>query len=136
MSIESELKTFLTSTNAPVSALIGTRYFAGVVKRNADTPNIVWNRIFTNRLQHLEGSSDLPTARFQLSCFDNDMLGAVALADAVRGAINDFSGPMGSVTVQFITLVDETDLYNPSPSNRQKRTYGRALDFEISYNEE
>ena len=135
MSLESELVTFLTVTNATVSALVSTRVYAGVTPQGSAVPKISFSRIFTNRLQKLEGSSDLPATRYQISCFDDDMVGAIALADAVRGALNDYSGATGAVTIQHASLVDETDLFNPSPEAHKKRTFGRALDFEIWYNE-
>ena len=135
MSLESDLFTFLTSTNAAVSALISTRLHVGFSPQGEALPKMVMNRLFTNRLQKLEGSSDLPDTRIQFSCFAVNQVGAIALADALRGALNDYSAVMGSTTIQHASLVDETDLFNPSPEAHRKRTYGRALDFSIWYEE-
>lgn len=135
MSIESELFTFFTVTTGSISALIGTAYYPGVIGQEADLPAVVFNRITTDRVQSLSGSSDLPMARVQFNCYASTFLAAIALTDAVRSALNDFTGAMGAVTVQHATLIDESDLPAFNIQDSKRRTFGRQLEFIINYNE-
>jgi len=106
--LEEGLFTYL-STNADVSALIGTRVFPLRMPERSTFPAIAYTRISGAREASHSGTSNLANSRVQISCWDRNYLTAKQVAQAVVKAMHAYSGAMGSITVYAAFCEDETD---------------------------
>lgn len=111
--IEEALFAHLTA-NAGVTALVSTRVYPVQMPQNPTLPAIVYNRISGERVQHMQGSSGLASPRIQFDCFAKTYAVAKAVAEALRLAIEGFSGTMGGVNgpdVNSCLLQSDSDGY-------------------------
>jgi hypothetical protein len=60
---------------------------------------------------------------------------AEQLSDAVRKALNGFSGTVNGVSISYIALEDEGDLDDFEPNNKRVSRHGVRQDYLISYTE-
>jgi len=117
--------------SAAVTALVGSRIYAGKAAQNATDPCIVYSRISSERDHAMSADTGLASARMQISCFGRHYSEAMDVAEAVRGALQDYSGAAGSVTIQRSFVANERFLgYDES-----SRTYHVAIEFEIWHRE-
>ena len=115
------------STDAGVSALVGTRVYPLVVPQQVYTeatkqPCLVYTIDTDNRMVRFSGSDSLTRGLLQVDCFARGYSQCQSLAVAVREALLDFSGamqantsPLSSVNVQRIFLDGETSLMDEEP---------------------
>ena len=100
MSIEAALYTILSS-DATVTALVGSRspriYPLGI-PAGKGVPAVVYQQINGMRPTTCDGTLGLCEALFQVTCWDDEIDGARSLADAVRDALDDYSGTPVSYT--------------------------------------
>ncbi len=75
------------------------------------------------------GTSDVPMANIQIDCYAKDADQARALARAIRTGMRDYSGPMGSVTVQRVQIAADFDS-GPDP---EPGLFRRTLTFNVWY---
>jgi len=118
-----------------VSPLVGTRIYPEVAPPGAALPHIVYTRISTPRIRSLGGTSGLLYPRFQIVSWASSYSGAKALADAVRNALDDYSGVVGTITVEDVYIEDEGDMMNLSPDVDALRMHGVRQDFIIWHRE-
>lgn len=109
-SAEAALFSLLTegSPNA-VAAIVGTRVFPDVLPQKPTLPAIRLQRISTPRSQYrtLDGRANYASPRFQIDCFTLSRSSAIALAQAVYGLLEGFTGTVASLRVDFISTEDE-----------------------------
>lgn len=96
LTIEEALKAHLTA-NAGLVALIASRVYPVQLPQNPTLPAMVYNRISGERVQHMEGSSGLASPRFQFDSFGRTYAEAKGVSEALRLAVEGFSGTMGGV---------------------------------------
>ena len=121
--------------NGTLAALVGTRIYAQVAPSDATTPYIVWERSSVTRVDSHDGASGLATQMLQVNCLDEDYLDALAVADAVRGAVDGFDGTMGSTAGVRIRFISGGDLPNMDPSNEARQIHGIFHEYEVWHNE-
>lgn len=128
MSIERSIFEHLKA-NAGVFALVADRIYDQRRPQNPVYPCIVFLRISTPRDITHDGPSGLASPRFEFDCYALDETAAGQVADAVRLALNGFSGSMGTgapVDVDGCFLEDDQVGYED-----EGRVFSRALDFVI-----
>lgn len=131
MTVEVGLMVYLEA-DAPLAALVGTRLYPNVLpQRNLTLPAIVWQRIATTRVNSLSGPSGLATPRFQFTCWAATYAAAQAVAEALRTALDGYTGAAGAYTVSDAILEDEGDMYEPSIGLKEKEAYGVRVDYTI-----
>lgn len=96
----------------------GDAYPCVVIQTPGDTPNYV-----------LCGDDGVPLATPQIDCYARDADQARALGRAIRRGMRNYSGPMGSVTVQRVQLTADFD-NGPEP---ETGLYRRTLLFNLWY---
>ncbi len=121
--------------NGTLAALVGTRIYAQVAPADATTPYIVWQRTSVQRVDSHDGASGLATQMYQVNCFDEDYLDVLAVADAVRGAIDGFDGTMGTTAGVRIRFITGGDLPNMDPDDEARRINGIYHEYEVWHNE-
>lgn len=97
------------AADSGVAALVSTRIYPLVMPQDVDLPAIAYQKISGPRDHVHEGPSGLVTARMQVTCLGSSYSAAKGLSEAVRVAVDGFSGTMGTVTVNAALLVNEVD---------------------------
>lgn len=120
------------STQAGVTALVGTRIYPLVLPQNVAYPAIRYQRISTPRVYSKSGPSGDSRPRLQIDCWALTYGDAKRLADAVETAMKGFAGTHNGHRVASVVCDDEQDGYEPDPA---PPVYRRTLDFLIWYEE-
>ena len=110
MSVESDLKARLVA-DATVDGLVDGRIYPGALPQNPTYPAVSYFRVSATRLYNLKGTASRVTARFQIDCWAATHITARALADAIRASLHAVVGTMGSTSIGYIRLDNETDQY-------------------------
>lgn len=114
MVIEEAIFDHLTG-DAGVAALVGTRIYPTVIPQDAALPACAYQRISGPRDLAHDGPTGQALARIQFTCTATSYGAVKGLANAIREALDGFSGTMGSPSgaVVHVAMVDnEIDGYN------------------------
>jgi len=118
--IEPKILTLLKN-NTGVSALVSSRIFPVMADEPPTYPHIVYFRTPAGHfVNSLSGFSGLENPIFQIDCMATTYLGAKAVSDAVKLAMN------GATTFKS-TCWNEEDM----PFDIELQVYGVSLDFSI-----
>ena len=136
MSVEAALYTILKADRT-VTGLVGVvspRIYPIGIPQGKSVPAIVYQQIAGGRPKSTTGTIGFCYALFQITCWDDDLLGARALADAVRDALDDFTGTpvVGGNEIMQCSVVGEGDAINLDEAETADRI-GKRLDVEIAY---
>lgn len=128
--IEEGLTTLFLST-AGITNLVGTRVYGMRIKQGSTFPCITKQRISTPRLatHDTSGSSGvLAHPRFQIDAWGISEATVKAVADAIRTALNGWTGSLGSgaISIQAALISEEAADYDP-----QTDLYRSRSDFII-----
>ena len=126
---------YILSENAGVSALAGDRIYPVYMPQSCTMPAIAYQEIASTREYVMSGAIGMVSARYQINCWDDDYAGARDLADAVRIALEDYSGVISGVSIYTTFLADQRDLTVFPAGNEVLRRSGKRLDFTIWYKE-
>lgn len=116
-------------------ALIGNRVYPNYVPQGAAVPAVTYQRISGPRDHTFDGPSGLVKSRYQLNSWADTYGDMESVADAVRIAMDGFSGTIGGRVIQNIESDDETDTPVIKPGVDKLRRMGSGMDFNIHYNE-
>jgi len=108
MDIMEALRAFLLA-DAGVAGLVGERVFVTEAPQDAALPLVVLKRVSTPRVYAQTGPSGLAWPRVQITARAARQAEAVAVAKAVRTAVNGYRGSMGDVPVQAVFVDTERD---------------------------
>jgi hypothetical protein len=111
---------------------VGGRIAATRIPDALPRPNVVYERIGTERTVANDGPAGLVRATVQVSCYADSYAVAKSLAKKIRVALNGFRGTIGTLKVQSLLLDDERDA--PVPAS-VKGVVGVNLTFAAAYNE-
>lgn len=98
-----------------ITGFIGERLYYVVAPQDVSNPYIVFSKVSGPREYSHDGASNLARPRFQFSCFATTYYEAKQIAEAIRSAIEAFSGTMGGaggVEVGSCFCVNETDIHD------------------------
>lgn len=140
--IEMALRAVLIG-DAGVAALIAGRCYPVEPPQAPVYPYVTYQEITDEGHYHMEGSSRLSRARFQINCDAESALDAQALKRAVRDALGGFSGPVtiselsppAVVTIQGAFLVMGLDEPQGELQRTGLRTLRKSVDFNIWFEE-
>lgn len=127
MTIEEALKTYLQSV-AGVSALISTRIYPETLPQEPTLPALKYDIISIER-QHL---IDFATAYIQYTSVATTHLGARALSDAVRKALQREKRIMSGIEVTQISVDDEQGVV----FDKDYGEYYIQTTYKVNYREE
>jgi len=108
MNIEDGLFYYLTN-NAGVSAIVGTRVYPLVMAQKTTLPAVTYQTTALRPDRSLDGNTGRMTATIQINAWAETHVAVKSLAEALRTALNDYSGAMGSDTIQRSRVLNETD---------------------------
>ena len=126
-SAESALTAVLLA-NPAVSGLAGDRVFVAGARQDAGYPYAALQRISTAAAGHLDGPASLEWPRVQIDCWAKTGLAALALAEAVRGAIE--AVPAVGDGLSFIATFQ--DQRGPAP-DEATRNFRVSQDYFVWY---
>ena len=121
--------------NGTVSGLVSSRIYPNVIPQNTALPAIVYYQISGARQHTLASTDNMVPSRWQFTCVASTYAELRGLSDAVRGALDNYVGVVGTVTIQCAHFVDEIDQNDVMPGTDKLRRYSKAIDFYINYNE-
>ena len=141
--VRQALRAFLLA-NATISGLVGTRVRPVVLAQGTALPGISYRKATAGRRPAMRGDDDLPAPQFEITVWAADIDQAVAVANAVREAMEtqgDTAGgdvwptPGDDVTVTSVTLLDEADTYDDETGGEGEIRFGVRQLYEICHEE-
>ena len=132
MKIEQAIKRELLADSG-ITSLIGERLYYVKAPQNVTKPYVVFFKASGPREYSHDGASKLARPRFQFSCFATTYDQAKQIAEAIRAAIEAFSGTMGGaggVEVGSCFCINESDIYE-----EDTRLFHVAVDYLIWHKE-
>ncbi len=123
--------------NAAVAALVASRIYPVVAPQETDLPYLTIQRIDRPRERHQGGDAKLPHPRIQIDCWAATEFAADQLAEALRGVLDEFSGPLGGGRehVEHCYLEDDRQEYVPPTDGSEQGTHRVSMDFIVWYRE-
>lgn len=122
MSVESELYTWLSS-DAAITAVVGTRIFPQRVPQGKDFPAITFQVIFGDHVHDLKASAGLGRPIFQVNAISPSYLEAKDLAELIRLRLQGFRGVWGTLDVRAVLLNNLADLPFEVPKDESDQGY-------------
>jgi hypothetical protein len=107
--IESALRSILIN-DATVKA-ITTRCYPVTIPQSPTYPLILYTKISGDRDHALRGASGHAHPRFQIEAWAETYTGAKTLADAIRNALDDYSGTAAGTVIHSCLIESERDTY-------------------------
>ena len=134
MMLESALVAELTKTGTTLYGLVGSRIYPLRLPQGATLPAIRYQRISTPRYHAMGGDSNLSSPRMQLDIFAETYGSAKAVSEALRKKLQNFSGTMGTTSVNVsnvaVLLLDQSE--NTEEDTKHTRI---RMDFSIYHDE-
>ena len=125
----------ITLADASVSALVGSRMYSDILPQKATMPAITYEVVDTIANEHLTGIADVAQARIQINSVAKTRSEAIALADAVRLALQ--KKHRGDNSGQFINEISlaqgEQTTFDPPEAGTDQRRFVTILEFDVFY---
>jgi hypothetical protein len=99
-----------------VASLVGDRIYPTRAPQGVLRPYIVWLRQGATRQQLYCGADDVVLGEYQFSCYGTTALEADDVHEAVRNAMQDFSGLMGGTFVKHCHLEQDFAIEDEDPN--------------------
>lgn len=106
MSVEEAVRTKLTATSA-VTTLISTRIYPLYLPPDTTLPAVAYERVSTRRSYAHNGQQAPVTARLQFDAIATTLASAMAVGDAIRGALSGYTGTSAGVKIASCLLANE-----------------------------
>ena len=98
------------------------------------TSSISYHAISMDGDKHtMDGPDTLAKRWIQVNSYGASESDATLLSDAVRGALDGYSGTVSSLAISYIALVDDGDLNEFEPGNRKISRHGIRQEYSIIY---
>lgn len=117
--------------DSTVKGICSSRVYPVLLPQRPVFPAITYQRISGASDMALTGATGLSHPRFQVDIWSATYAATQALADAVREALNNYSGTVGSVAIGSVVLQSERDQYESEPV----ALYRVIMDFNIWHKE-
>lgn len=130
--LEDAIYARLTAVSA-VTDLVSTRIYP--VKKDSGVrvtwPYIIYSTVYTEPVRAMVDDTGMfiSSVRFDIWSKDSGAFDSgVAIATAVRGALQRWEGTAGTITVDHVFLDGEFDVQDPEPS-----VFHRVMDFDFRW---
>ena len=117
---------------ASVTSVTGERIRFGNALSDA-LPHIVVNRLSTEPNIALDGTTDLEFTDMDIDCKAETPGASTALADTVKGLIDDYTGAWGDQTVGAVLLTNQSDTIEPKSDGSEELVFVTTLDFTVQH---
>ena len=137
MSVESALYSYLTGVTG-VTDVIGTRLYSDLANASGITrPFVSYFVVSENPSRHFGGPAGLKFARIQMDVWASSGPSRRAVAEALRLALDGFSGTMGAelLVVRRCALDMVRNTYVDPEDGTETPTYRATIEVEITHQE-
>ena len=134
MSVKTALATRLT-LDAGVSALVGFRVYPVALPQNAPRPAITYQRMPSGHDQTLTKASGTSLGVFRIRSFGDKYSEADQVAEAVRQALQAFSGTVDGTTINAVVLTNDFDEFFQPQDASDQGVFCVTFDFHVRYAE-
>jgi len=107
MPINKSLYTFLTAQGFTGTPTI----YGNTLPQGVSYPCVRFNKVATELDEILTGGKEFGTHHFQIDVFATTYAASSSLMDEIKSAIIDYSGTMGTDSVQEVSLDSEREFY-------------------------
>jgi len=120
-----------------VCTVASYRIYPMILPQGAPLPAVTYQRISGPRFDDLLLPGSLASPTFQLNSWAAAYPEAKALGDAVQAAMNVYytGGVVAGVTIGSVTMLDDGDLPDLSPSAEERERYAIRQDWQIIHKE-
>lgn len=125
----------LAATSA-LTALVSTRIYNGTAPQGVGLPYVVFSEISSDRPRSMSGAVAIVDSRVEVLAYGASPDSSIAVADAVRGALDGYRGTSSGVSVRSCRLESTDDDYVRPRSGESIHIYRRSLEFAIWYIED
>lgn len=123
------------SSDTSLTALVGERIYPAVRPQDTTLPAVTYYHSGSEREYGLTYSSGLVSAFVTIESWATTIASALAVAAAVRGAMDNYSGTSGTVVVDHVDLNGEQDVTESSADAEEFPVFGVSQDFNVWYQE-
>lgn len=128
------LYSFLTGKTA-ITTLVSTRVYPQMLPQNATLPAITWHCYGVESEYQLDGATGWAIASYQIDIWANTLASATAIGEAVRNALQGYSGKIGNDTVHVVLLQNQILLYEAPARSDDQPIHHCAQQYRIIYPE-
>lgn len=124
---------YLLSHTSGVTDLVNKRIYPLVAPQGTVFDYLTYLQVTEDPVHASGGDAGVENPSIQVSCFSLTYAGACALATAVKAAMRDYSGTIGSgdtLTVQWIYFTNRVEFRDVDPETKTV-SYHIALDFDV-----
>ena len=133
MSIEADLVTFLKATGS-VTTYVGSRVYTDKRTQSAGLPAITIHTIGGGEVHTLASGAGLAQPTIQLSVWDDDRVGCIAVREALRNLLQGYAGTWGSTTrIGGVQFQSGPFLFETDEVGGDAGTYHQPIDLTIWY---
>lgn len=133
--IEDAIVSLLRGAKAVTDQVGATGIMPEVSASKREPPYITYRRISTNHLEGSLGSTGTARASIMVTAWTKSYKQTKQLAEAVRGALQGFSGTAADNDCVTITMTDDNDITQPAQSGENRPTFGVEMDFGVWFAE-
>ncbi len=119
---------------AGVTGIVASRIYPCMIPQNTALPAITYRRLSGNRDYVFGGQTGIVDARFEIASWADSYSGVKALAEQVRLALSGYRGSVGGVTIDWISLEMEADIFEDS-TGQATGVYQVPTDYRVYYRE-
>lgn len=131
MEIEEAIKTYL-ATKTDLTALIDTRILTDSITDGTQLPCVVYQKISDVKDHTHDGQSSLERPVFQYSAYSTSKATTRSIANAIKNALQDYSGTLSGITIPYIKLMNEMSTAEQSADGTQ-RIFVEDLEYQINF---
>lgn len=126
MEIEEAIRAYLLTKTA-ITNLISTRIYTDQLE--GALPAIVYQKVSDVKDHTLTGQSELESPVFQLSAYATTKNAARTLSNAIKTALQDYTGTLSGIEIQWIELLNEFSTVEQTP----EKAYVEDLEYQIFF---
>jgi len=124
----------LLNAQSSITDLVSTRIYLDKAPEGCGLPYIVILQHGSDEFMTSDNTGNLRGIDFSIICRAQRGVSSVAVADAVRLFIEDYSGAAGSETISAVILDSVSDQFEPPVDGSDIGKHASTLDLQILYN--
>jgi hypothetical protein len=124
----------LLAAENTITTYVSSRIYANYAPEKAPFPYIVITQLNSEEYKAFDATGDLRMITYDIDCKAERALTAIAVADAVRTYIQDYSGTAGNYTIEAVLLNGETHDFEPPSDGSDRGVHVVTLDLDVQYN--
>lgn len=127
--MQSDFRSILAN-DAGVSALVGAKIYWSEIPQGKQRPVICLHLVSEINTHTTSGTVDQEDATVQIDCWAETLTDAIAVSDAVKTALDGYSGTEGSTTFQGVFKRSERQDFS-KPSNGNGKFHRVSSDYQV-----